>query len=136
VAGVRDVPEHRPLVAADDLSDAQFRRYFVVQTPELLDRYQRFVAPAVRLADQAALERIGERWELSMPEGPAYDGATLVVAGRQDSTAGYAAAADLLDYDPRATLAIVDGAGHALAYQQPRLLAGLIDDWLARAARR
>jgi pimeloyl-ACP methyl ester carboxylesterase len=135
MAGVRDIPEHRAVVAADDLGDDEFRGYFVVQTPEMLDRYQRFVAPAVPLADQAAMERIGERWELSTPEGPAYDGPTLVIAGRQDSTVGYAAAADLLDYYPRATLAVVDGAGHALPHEQPELLAGLIDDWLARAAR-
>ncbi len=135
VAGVRDIPEHRVVVAADDLGDEQFRAYFVVQTPEMLDRYQRFVAPAIPLADQAAMERIGARWDLSTLEGPGYHGPTLLVAGRQDSTVGYAAAADLLGDFPRATLAVVDGAGHALPHEQPELLAVLIDDWLARAAR-
>jgi pimeloyl-ACP methyl ester carboxylesterase len=56
------------------------------------------------------------------------------VAGRHDSIVGYAAAADLLDHYPQATLAVLDGAGHALPHEQPRLLAGLIDDWLARSA--
>lgn len=135
LARVRDVPAHRAVVAADDLGDDGFRGYFVVQTPAMLDRYKRFVAPAVRLADQAAMERIGERWELSTPGGPPYDGPTLVVAGRQDSTVGYAAAADLLYHYPQATLAVLDGAGHALPHEQPNLLAGLIDDWLARVAR-
>jgi pimeloyl-ACP methyl ester carboxylesterase len=69
------------------------------------------------------------------PVGPPYDGPTLVVAGRQDSTVGYAAAADLLDYYPRATLAVLDGTGHALPHEQPDLLASLIDDWLIRVAR-
>ena len=135
LAGVRDVPEHRPVVAADDLGDEEFRDYFVVQTPAMLDRYERFVAPAIPLADQATMERIGERWELDAAEGPAYPGPTLVVAGRQDSTVGYAAAADLLDDYPRATLAVLDGAGHALPHEQPGLLAGLIEDWLTRSAR-
>jgi pimeloyl-ACP methyl ester carboxylesterase len=134
LARVRDVPPHRAVVATDDLGDEEFRAYFVVQTPAMLDRYMRFVAPAVPLADQAAMERIGERWELSMQEGPPYDGPTLIVAGRQDSTVGYAAAADLLYYYPRATLAVLDGAGHALPHEQPNLLARLIDDWLARVA--
>jgi len=133
LAGVREVPAHRAVVADDDLGDDEFRSYFVVQTPEMLDRYQRFVAPAIPLADQAAMERIAERWELSTPEGPPYDGPVLVVAGRQDSTVGYAAAADLLDYYPRATLAVLDGAGHALPHEQPNLLASLIEDWLTRA---
>lgn len=132
LAGVRDVPEHHPVVAADDLGEEQFRSYFVVQTPAMLERYERFVAPAVLLADAAAMERIGERWELTMPEGPAYEGPTLVVAGRQDSTVGYAAAADLLNHYPRATLTVLDGAGHALPHEQPELLAALLEDWLAR----
>jgi pimeloyl-ACP methyl ester carboxylesterase len=134
LAGVRDIPEHRAVIATEELGDEGFRSYFVVQTPAMLDRYQRYVAPAIPLADQAAMERIGERWELDATEGPAYPGPTLIVAGRQDSTVGYAAAAGLLDYYPRATLAVLDGAGHALPHEQPRLLAGLLDDWLARSA--
>ncbi len=133
LADVRDVPDHHPLIAADDLGDEEFRSYFVVQTPLMLERYERFVAPAVPLADRVAMERIGERWELTLPEGPGYQGPTLVVAGRQDSTVGYAAAADLLGHYPRATLAVLDGAGHALPHEQPELLAGLLREWLARA---
>ena len=133
--GIRDVPAHHVVVAAaGDLGDEEFRDYFVVQTPAMLDRYQRYVAPAIPLADQVAMERIGERWELDATPGPAYQGPTVVVAGRQDSTVGYAAASDLLDHYPRATLAVLDGAGHALPHEQPGLLAGLIDDWLTRSA--
>jgi pimeloyl-ACP methyl ester carboxylesterase len=130
--GVRDVPEHRPVVAATELGDEEFRSYFVVQTPAMLERYDRFVAPAVALADTAAMARIGERWTLTAPEGPAYAGPMLVVAGQQDSTVGYAAAAELLDHHPRATLAVLDGAGHALPHEAPELLAALLRDWLAR----
>lgn len=132
LAGVRDVPDHRPVVTADDLGDADFRGYFVVHTPAMLERYERFVAPAVPLAAAAAMERIGQRWELTVPESPAYEGPTLVVAGRQDSTVGYAAAVDLLEHYPRVTLAVLDGAGHALPHEHPELLAGLLQQWLAR----
>lgn len=134
LAGIRDVPQHHAVVAAEGLGDEEFSGYFVVQTPAMLDRYERYVAPALPLADQAAMERIGERWELDASKGPPYPGPTLVVAGRQDSTVGYAAAADLLDHYPRATLAVLDGAGHALPHEQGMLLAGLIDEWLARSA--
>jgi pimeloyl-ACP methyl ester carboxylesterase len=134
LAEVRDMPEHHPVVVADDLGDDEFRNYFVVQTPEMLDRYQQFVAPAIPLADNAAMERIGRQWELSKPEGPPYGGAVLVIAGRQDATVGYAAATDLVEQFPRATLAVLDGAGHALPHEQPDLLAGLIGNWLGRAA--
>jgi pimeloyl-ACP methyl ester carboxylesterase len=133
-AGVGDVPEHRAVIAADESGDEEFRAYFVVQTPEMLDRYERYVAPGVRLADQEPMERIGQRWELSSSRAQAYDGPTLVVAGRQDSTVGYAAAAALAEHYQRATLAVVDGARHALPHEQPALLAALLDDWLVRTA--
>ncbi|WP_454048705.1 alpha/beta fold hydrolase [Cellulomonas sp. Marseille-Q8402] len=134
LAGTRDVPPHRPVVADDALGDAGFRDYFVVQTPAMLDRYRRFVAPGAALADDDAAERIGARWQLTVPDGPAYGGPVLVVAGRQDSTVGYAAAVDLLGVHPHATAAVVDGAGHALPHEQPGVLAGLLHPWLARVA--
>lgn len=132
VRGVRDVPEHRAVVTEGDAGTEGFRGYFVVQTPAMLDRYERFVAPAVRLVDQAAMERIGARWELEGTDGTAYPGPTLVVAGRQDSTVGYAAAVDLLGHYPRATLAVLDDAGHALPHEQPGVLSALLEDWLSR----
>ncbi|MDX6326935.1 MAG: hypothetical protein QOK15_3289 [Nocardioidaceae bacterium] len=130
--GVRDVPEHRVVTRHGSIGDEGFRRYFVIQTPEMLERYERFVAPAAALVDQAALERIGERWELAPVDGPAYAGPTLVVAGRLDSTVGYAAATDLVDHYPHASLAVLDGAGHALPHEQPDLLRALVGEWLAR----
>lgn len=134
LSGVRDVPEHRAVVRDDDLGDDGFRGYFVVQTRAMLERYERLVAPAVPLADATAMERIGQRWELTLPDGSSYDGPMLVVAGRQDSVVGYAAATDLLEQHPRATLAVLDGAGHALPHEQPELLAALLEDWLVRTA--
>ena len=131
--GVRDVPEHRVVTGSGELGDETFRGYFVIQTPEMLRRYERDVAPAAALVDQAAMQRIGERWELT-PDGAAYPGPTLVVAGRLDSTVGYAAAVDLLDLHPRASLAVLDDAGHALPHEQPALLRSLMGEWLARAA--
>ena len=134
VGAVRDVPEHRPVIAADDLGDDEFRGYFVLQTPEMLERYERVVAPAMPLADQEAMERIGANWELSIDESAAFDGPTVIVAGRLDSVVGYAAAVDLLDDYPGATLAVVDGAGHALPHEKPDLLAALIDEWLGQVS--
>ena len=58
-----------------------------------------------------------------------------MVAGRLDSTVGYAVAVDLIDEHPRATLAVLDDAGHALPHEQPELLAALLADWLARVER-
>jgi pimeloyl-ACP methyl ester carboxylesterase len=131
--GVRDIPEHRVVDGSGAIGDDDFRNYFVVQTPEMLDRYERYVAPAAQLVDHAALERVAERWELEPDHARPYAGPTLVVAGRLDSTVGYRAAIDLLDHHPRASLAVLDDAGHALPHEQPDLLRALVADWLARA---
>lgn len=130
--GLRDVPEHRVVAGSGEIGDDVFRSYFVVQTPEMLQRYERYVAPAAALVDQAAMRRIGERWALTPDQGPVYPGPTVVVAGRLDSTVGYAAATDLVGRYPHASLAVVDDAGHALPHERPELLRAFLADWLAR----
>jgi pimeloyl-ACP methyl ester carboxylesterase len=133
--GLRDVPEHRVVAGSGEIGDDVFRSYFVIQTPEMLERYEHYVAPAAATVDQAALERIGERWALPSDHAPAYAGPTVVVAGRLDSTVGYAAAIDLVDHYPHASLAVVDDTGHALPHEQPELLRALLAEWLARVER-
>jgi hypothetical protein len=58
------------------------RDYLVVQTPATLRRFQETVVPGAALVDQAALERIFQRWDLgTAPEqGPAYANPTLILA--------------------------------------------------------
>lgn len=131
--GMHDVPEHR-VVSGGGLGDDVFRDYFVLQTAEMLERYERYVAPSAELVDQAAVERIGEHWQVT-PVAPAYPGPTLIVAGRLDSTVGYGAAVELLDEHTRASLAVVDDAGHALPHEQPALLKALLTEWLDRVER-
>jgi len=75
-----------------------------------------------------------DSWELEDDGGSGFAGPTLLVAGRQDSTVGYAATVDLADSYPGSTLAVVDGAGHALPHERPHLLGALVRDWLARVA--
>ena len=140
-ARVSHVPEHAVLVSsagpAVDLSpelEASYRGYFVVQTVETLRRFRDVVAPAASLVDEAALMRIFSRWELQdrMEMTKTYAHPVLVLAGRQDSTAGYADPADLAGQYPRGTLAVLDHAGHALLHEQPALAHALLVEWLAR----
>jgi pimeloyl-ACP methyl ester carboxylesterase len=120
--GLRDVPRHRAVAGSGEIGDDVFRNYFVIQTPEMLERYERYVAPAAALVDHAALERIGARWALTPHDTQTYAGPTVVVAGR-------------LDHYPRASLAVVDDAGHALPHEQPELLRALLAEWLTRVER-
>ena len=134
LAGIHDVPAHEVIVSSGDIGDDEFRDYFTVQTAETLDRYESYDQPAGQLADQSALARIGEQWELTVrpQEKAPYRRPTLVVTGRQDSALGYSRAWELLEHYPRATFAVLDRAGHALPHEQPELLRALVTEWLDR----
>jgi pimeloyl-ACP methyl ester carboxylesterase len=47
---VREVPKHRVVCGSGELGDDAFRSYFVIQTPEMLQRYERHVAPGAALS--------------------------------------------------------------------------------------
>ncbi|MBP2705980.1 alpha/beta hydrolase [Microbispora sp. RL4-1S] len=141
----REVPPHAVLRASVDVTDAlspaeqaQFRDYFVVQTPATLERFREYVAPALPLVDQDGLGRMSEQWRLSGTSGdaPPYMGPTLILAGRQDATVGYAGAWELAERYPHATYAVLDRAGHALPHEQAGLFTALITEWLDRVGER
>ena len=137
----RDVPEGVVLHTSGDLGDQldpaaqeEFREYFVVHTPETVRRFREAVVPAKTLVDQAALTRIFGRWRLrDEPEGgPPFTKPVLIVTGRQDSAVGWLDSWRLLEHYPRATFAVLDRAGHALAHEQGPLLVALMAEWLDR----
>ena len=140
--GSRDVPAPCVARADADAHDeleadqrAGFDDYFVVRTRAMARRYREHVLPGMARVDAPALERIFAGWEIEMGAA-VFAAPSLIAAGRLDSTAGHLAASDLLARYPRATFAVVDGAGHALPHEQPALLAALVGDWLERCARR
>jgi pimeloyl-ACP methyl ester carboxylesterase len=140
-AHTHDVPKHEVLVSSADLTgdlepdlEATYRDYFVLQTTETLRRFREYVAPAIPLVDDSSLTRIFSRWGLrERPEAAkAYLHPSLVLAGRQDATAGHTGARELIEHIPRGTLAILDRAGHALMHEQPQLMQALVAEWLTR----
>ncbi len=140
-AHTRNVPRHEVLVSSADLTgdmspelEDSYRSYFVVQTDETLRRFQELVAPAESLVDEPGLTRIFSNWELRDGHGAAnpYSHPVLILAGRQDATAGYTGPWELVEHYPRATFALLDRAGHALLHEQPTLTQALVVEWLAR----
>jgi pimeloyl-ACP methyl ester carboxylesterase len=135
-----EVPEHVVLHTSGQLEgqlsqadEGEFRGYFVVQNPEMLRRFEEAVVPAMPLADESALTRIFEHWRLEdSPEAQPFTKPVLILAGRQDSSVGYASAWDLAKHYPRATFAVLDRAGHALPHEQERLVIALMAEWLDR----
>ena len=56
----------------------------------------------------------------------------LFLLGRQDPVVGYRPALGLTDAYPRATVAVLDRAGHGLPWEQEGLLGALVREWLRR----
>lgn len=81
--------------------------------------------------DLPGMGRIFAGWRVDVGSGPCLAPA-LIVAGRCDSIVGYSDATELLEGYPHATLAVLDGAGHALMHERPEPLAALVRDWLDR----
>ena len=57
---------------------------------------------------------------------------TLILVGRQDSMVGYHDSWKILENYPRATLAVLDQAGHNLQIEQERVFNTLVGEWLDR----
>ena len=88
--------------------------------------------------DGAFLKRLALREELSFDVdalGEPFPRPALFILGRQDAVVGYRSAIDLMDAYPRGTVAVLDSAGHALPWEQPRLVEALIGEWLDRVER-
>lgn len=110
-------------------------RVAVIQTPETLEAFRAAVKPGVQMADRAFIERVAEHDAFSFDVtafAEPFSAPTLVLAGHQDSLVGFADAVALLEHLPRATLAVLDRAGHAVAEEQKPLFRGLVGEWLDR----
>lgn len=109
----------------------------VVQTWDIVEKRRRIIAPAQALFDPAQEARVYEAFDFSFREKEeisVFDGPSLIVAGRQDNMSGYLDAMDLMRRFPRATLGVLDTAGHALAWERPEVFHALVRDWLIRLA--
>ena len=106
----------------------------VVQTPHTLASFRSAVKPGLEKADMGFLMGLAEHggFSFELDATPALPAPALIIAGRQDSMVGYRRAIEILEQYPRATLAVLDRAGHALDVEQNELFAALVGEWLDR----
>ncbi len=138
-----DVPEPTTLVAdhqlieliaaeVDRATAARLARVMVVQSATVYERVKALL-PGMLGHDTEFLARLTERLSFDVDQLPAPFGRpALFVLGRQDSVVGYRAALGLTDAYPRATMAVLDRAGHGLPWEQEDLFRALVDEWLGR----
>lgn len=107
----------------------------VMQRPDILEKIERTKVPASTLADPRLASSIRNNFnfsfDLSEPIAP-FDGPSLIINGRQDAMAGYQDMVDCIERYPRATFAVLDCAGHSLAWEQPDLFKALTLNWVER----
>jgi pimeloyl-ACP methyl ester carboxylesterase len=138
-----DVPELTVLEPDPDflasLSDAhrtQFTGLAVRQNRRVWERFRDEILPALEMADQDFLENCLSRntpftFPIDDPARP-FPGPTLILTGRQDNATGYRDPWRFLECYPRATFAVLDGAGHNLQIEQDVLFTALVREWLER----
>jgi len=137
----RDVAEVPPVeipadiaAGADEADLDLFREIAFVVDAEQFGFFRSAVLPAVRAADPDALERISGAYAFTDPPQTVFAGPSLIVAGRHDRIVGYRDAWRLAERLPRATYAVLDGAGHHAHLEREAETAALLRGWLADVA--
>ncbi len=102
----------------------------VIQNQKVVDWYRNTVLAAREHGEGLPLEQFTFSFDLD--HAAPFSKPTLLLTGRQDSHVGYHDAMDILEQYPRATLAVLDRAGHALGIEQESLLHALVHEWLDR----
>lgn len=109
--------------------------WLVVQTPDIVEETRRTKWAATPLHDAAMAARVMERFDFEFDlndQDVVFDRPCLIVSGRQDGVSGYLDAFDSLPKYPRASLAVLDTAGHAVVWERPGVFMALARDWLER----
>ncbi|KMW56564.1 hydrolase, alpha/beta fold family [Candidatus Rhodobacter oscarellae] len=107
----------------------------VVQRWDIVEKRRQIIAPSRAKFDAEQDARVMSAFDFSFAKAEETATVTvpsLIVVGRQDSVSGYLDGVDLMRRFPRATLAVLDAAGHALAWERPEVFHSLIRDWLDR----
>jgi len=101
-----------------------------------LDQIREFDMPGYRASDDDLLERLNKNYLLPVEvrhAGAPFSQPSLIALGHQDATVGYELQLQLLPEFPRATLAVVDMAGHYLGrIERPKVFNSLVRDWIQR----
>lgn len=137
-------PEHKvvepdPTIRSELPEDEiwAFDNFLDVQRRDIVEKRRNILKPAMKLHDPTQEARVKKAFEFSFSECEArmvFNGPSLIVAGRQDSMSGYLDSIDLAHRFSRATLAILDAAGHGLTFERSDLFTALVTDWLMRLA--
>lgn len=116
---------------------AGFEEINVIQNRKVWERYRDEILSGIKICDETFLERLkGENYSFTFDPDHIDFKVTkpsLILLGRQDSSVGYKDAWDILENYPRATYAVIDGAGHNLQIEQVEIFNCLVRSWVDAA---
>lgn len=139
----RNVPPHAIIIKDDKLlSDLpleeaeEFNSLAVMQNKTIYGRYKDEIMAAMKIADMKFLDDFQKNgYEFSFDPDKTdkkFSKPSLMIMGRQDSCVGYEDAWTILEHYPRASFAVLDGAGHNLQIEQDMLFNSLVSEWIRR----
>ena len=108
----------------------------VSQNKRVWNRFKDEVLSGLKIADYSFLtntlgKNISFSFDPDVLEKP-YTKPALMIAGRQDSIVGYRDLMKIIEKYPRASLAILDRAGHNLQIEQDVIFTEMVKEWLFR----
>jgi pimeloyl-ACP methyl ester carboxylesterase len=121
-----------------ELSEAEIwahEKMSVVQRWDIVEKRRQIIAPARALFDPEQDARVMNAFDFGFAkeeETTTVNVPSLIVVGRQDSISGYLDGIDLMHRYSRATLAVLDTAGHGLGWERLEVFQSLVRDWLDR----
>ncbi|MES5939941.1 MULTISPECIES: alpha/beta fold hydrolase [unclassified Bacillus cereus group] len=111
----------------------EFSELAVVANKNTYKRFKEEIKPGLDVANYEFIERLQKNYSLTMEfHRKKYEKPVLLLAGRQDISVGYRDIIEIIEDYPRATLAVLDMAGHNLQIEQPELFESLVGEWIIR----
>lgn len=117
----------------------EFSSFSVIQNRKIWERTRFEILPGLKVVNQAFLDRLlGKGYAFSFnvdQPGRPFENPALFIMGRQDHMVGYHDAYEIIKNYPRASVVILDNAGHNLQIEQEKLFTALTSEWLDRCGK-
>ncbi|EJQ47076.1 hypothetical protein IEE_01699 [Bacillus cereus BAG5X1-1] len=111
----------------------EFCELAVVANEYTYKRFKEEIKPGLDVANNEFIERLQKNYSFTLDfHRKKYEKPVLLLAGRQDISVGYQDIVRIIEDYPRATLAVLDMAGHNLQIEQPDLFESLVWEWIRR----
>ncbi|EJQ48442.1 Uncharacterized protein BWINRASL_03584 [Bacillus mycoides] len=111
----------------------EFCELAVVANEYTYKRFKEEIKSGLEVANNEFIKSLQKNYPLSLKfHRNKYEKPVLLLAGRQDISVGYQDIIGIIEEYPRATLAVLDMAGHNLQIEQPELFESLVGEWIRR----